>query len=297
MAPQSSTRPVVVGYDGSRPSEAALQWAARAAAHSKRRLVVLHAAERVNYPEEVSSGLEKAPEVVSEAKQIADHGAKNIAANFPELDVETSGSLLSAKVALGEASRQAAMVVVGDRGRGRVRMLLLGSTAYALAGYSRCPVVVVRDGDTDFPGPNRPVLVGVNGTGGSDRAVDAAAGPAREWDAPLALATTWNPPEPDPWERGPAGYRSVTEVSAALQATAERINDEALERVRSANQDLQVRGSVIQDHAVDGLAQAAEEAGLLVMGTRGHGNLVGAILGSTTLGVLQQATVPVMTVD
>lgn len=297
MASHSSARPVVVGYDGSGPSEEALQWAARAAAHSGRRLLVLHAAGRVSYPQDVSSGLDRAPEVVAEAKEIAGHGAGKVAESFPELDVETSGSLLSAKVALREVSTHAAMVVLGNRGRGRVRTLLLGSTAYALAGYARCPVVIIRDGNTDMPGPDRPVVVGVNGTGGSDRAVDAAVDVAGEWDAPLVLATTWVPPEPDLWEQGPAGYRSVAEASAAYQETAGRINAEAVKRVRSVNPDLQVHASVIQAHPVDGLAQAAGEAGLLVMGTRGHGSLIGALLGSTTLGVLHQATVPVMTVD
>ncbi len=61
--------------------------------------------------------------------------------------------------------------------------------------------------------------------------------------------------------------------------------------------DLQVSGSVLRAHATDALVDAAEEAGLLVLGTRGHGSLAGAILGSTSLGVLSRATTAIMIVE
>lgn len=297
MTSQSATHPVVVGYDGSPPSEAALQWAARAAEHKNRTLVVLHAAERITYTQDAGSGVWKAEDVLAEAKEVAGHGRDTVLESFPELDVETAGSLFSAKVALGEMSTHASMLVLGSHGRGRVGTLVLGSTAYATAGYSRCPVVVVSDGATQLPTAERPVVVGINGTGGSDRAVDAALEAAREWGVPLRLATTWAPAPPNQWNRGPAGYNSAEEASADYQAAAEKAHAEAPERISSANEDVEVQGTVIEAHPVDGLVEAAKHGGLLVLGTRGHGTLAGALLGSTTLGVLHQATSPIMIVD
>ncbi len=257
---------------------------------------MLHAGERITYTQDAGSGLWDKKDAIAEAKEIAQHGADTVAETFPDLAVETVGSLYTAKVALGEMSTHAAMMVLGSQGRGRIGTAFLGSTSYAIAGYVRCPVVIVRDGTAELPGPDRPVIVGINGTGGSGRAVQAAIEVAREWNAPLELITTWAPAPPDPWNRGPVGYKSSEAATADYLDHAEQGNADALAEVQDANSDLEVTGRLIQAHPVDGLVEAAE-GGLLVLGTRGHGSLAGAILGSTTLGVLHQSTSPVMVVD
>jgi nucleotide-binding universal stress UspA family protein len=43
-----------------------------------------------------------------------------------------------------DESETADMLVVGSRGRGGFRSMLLGSVAHALSAHARCPVVVVR---------------------------------------------------------------------------------------------------------------------------------------------------------
>ncbi|MGB5952193.1 MAG: universal stress protein [Ornithinimicrobium sp.] len=297
MESPSRVLPIVVGYDGSEPSEAALQWAAHAADHRGLSLVVMHAAERITYTQDAGSGLWKTEEVFAEAKEVAQHGKDKVLEHYPDVNVETAGSLFSAKVALGEASTHASMMVLGSHGRGRIGTLLLGSTAYSIAAYARCPVVVVRDAASELPGPQRPVVVGINGHGGSEGALEAAVAMASDWSAPLVLVTTWAPAPPDPWDKGPVGYNSTAEATADYRSTAERVNATALERVSSRHSDLDVEGKVLQGHAVDCLIEAANEGGLLVLGTRGHGPLAGAALGATSLEVLHRATSPIMIVD
>ncbi|MGB3828967.1 MAG: universal stress protein [Ornithinimicrobium sp.] len=294
MASVSASRPIVVGYDASPPSEAALQWAARAADQQKRTLVILHAAERISYTQDAGSGLWKAEDVIADAKETAGEGRNKVLEEFPDLEVDVAGSLFSAKVALGERSTTASMMVLGSHGRGRVGTLLLGSTAYSIAGYSRCPVVIIRDGGTTLPGADNPVVVGINGTGGSERAVDTAAEVAREWGAPLLLATVWSRPSGN---RKPAGYSSIEEAAADHRSAAEVANAEMLGRVATAHADLTVDGTVIEGHPVDALVEAGSKGGLLVVGTHGQGSLAGAVLGSTTLGVLSHSTAPIMVAD
>jgi len=296
MTSSQKARSVVVGYDESAPSEAALQWAARAAEHQGRGLTILHAAERITYTQDAGSGLWDKRDVMGQAEEVAQRGASTVAKTYPDLPVQVAGSLFSAKVALGEMSTQASMIVLGSQGKGRIGTALLGSTAYAIAGYSRCPVVIVRDGEALLPGPDRPVFVGINGTGGSGRAVATAVEVAQEWDAPLVLITTWAPAAPDPWNRGPVGYSSPEAATKDYKAKAERTSAEALEEIKAEHGDITVEARLVQAHPTDGLVNAAD-GGLLILGTRGHGSLAGAILGSTTLGVLHQTTSPVMVVD
>lgn len=295
MSPKPHSRQVVVGYDASSPSEAALKWAARAADHRELPLLVLHAAERIMYTQDAGSGIWDKDRALADAKDIAQGGAERVTAAFPNLTVKTAGSLFTAKVALGEVSTNSSMMVLGSNGRGKIGSFLLGSTAYAIAGYARCPVVIVQDGSDKLPGPDRPIVVGVNGTPGSERAIETAVDIAHEWGAPLALVSTWAPAEP--WTNGPAGYTSVAQASKDYQESAEKINAETVARVAEEHQGLTVTGTVVKDKPVEGLVKTAAGGGLLVVGKRGYGSFVGSTVGSTTLGVLNQAKLPIMVVD
>lgn len=142
---------IVVGIDGSVPSDAALNWAAQEATLSRRPLVIAHAAP---FPAASGSswlgsmGIDPAlvhEQLRTESRTLLDTATERIAAAHPDLVVHTSMRLADPRQALLDLSAEAHLVVVGSRGLGPMRSFLLGSVSLALSKQSACPVVVVRD--------------------------------------------------------------------------------------------------------------------------------------------------------
>jgi nucleotide-binding universal stress UspA family protein len=77
-----------------------------------------------------------------------------------------------------------------------------------------------------------------------------------------------------------------------LVAWGERLVERALEPVRARRPDLRIETRVESGHPVDVVTRAADEADLLVLGSRGHGRVVGTVLGSVSLHLLLQARRP-----
>lgn len=216
--------------------------------------------------------------------------------SHPNLETDITTSLAGPTMALDEASTSAELVVVGSHGRGRVGSVLLGSTAYATSGHARCPVVVVRDGHSEPPGPDRPVVVGSDGSVGGDRAVTEAAEVALRWGAELHVVTTWAPPPPNPWGLPPLGFDSLQEAVEDRREGAQRAAAMTAESLGEDHPELVIHTLTPEAHPDDGLLEAAETAGIVVLGSRGHGMLSGMVLGSTSRSVLHHTRTPVMIV-
>src|SRR4051794_7669211 len=159
---------VVVGVDGSERSLTAAEWAAGQAARRHLPLLILHAYQvpfvgqpEYEYPPEV------AVSVRTRAAQLLSDLVGALARSHPAVECTTSLVEGDPRSALVDASRGAALTVVGSRGGGRLRGLLLGSVALYLASHGRSPVAVVPAAGT----PDGPVVVGVDGSHSSDAAV------------------------------------------------------------------------------------------------------------------------------
>jgi nucleotide-binding universal stress UspA family protein len=133
--------PVLVGVDGSELSELAVGHAAEEAARRGVPLVLAH----------VSAGGagRAAPEqpagVGEEAERLLAGTAETVRRRHPELAVSAHVLRVGEPAsALVEASADAALVVVGSRGRGGFVGLLLGSVSQALVQHARCPVLVAH---------------------------------------------------------------------------------------------------------------------------------------------------------
>ncbi len=295
MTTQTEHRPIVVGYDTSDTAHAALHWAGSIADSEGAEVNVVFAAQPqlIAYASTASYGLWPSIEEQTFAEEIAREGAQRLEATHPHVPISTTASLDSPTVALDKASRNASLVVVGSHGRGRVGSVMLGSTAYALSGHARCPVIVVRDAEAPLPGADHAIVVGSDGSQSSDRAVAAAADLAARWNAPLLVVTAC--PAPDmPWGRPPPGFASLEAFTEERIGTATLTNQASL---RTAQQTVpHALGIVIEGRPEDAVMQADPNAAMLVLGSRGHGGLAGALLGSTARNVLHQTSKPVMIV-
>lgn len=136
------TLPILIGVDGSETSIEALRTAGRLGAALD--LPILAVTTWVIDP--VWGGyLPVDPDTPEDLAQ--DLLARTVATAFdgePPVDLETRTLYGPAATALVDASREASMLVVGSRGLGGFRGMLLGSVSTACVQHAHCPVLVIR---------------------------------------------------------------------------------------------------------------------------------------------------------
>jgi nucleotide-binding universal stress UspA family protein len=140
---------IVVGIDGSAHSRRALEWAMREAGLRQTPLTVLIVHQvlsgtfsniAVLYPadEELSAAAKEAARKETQEVLDALDGAR------PPTVTVTGMSGLPAE-GLIQASEDAELVVVGSRGAGGFKRLMLGSVSSQVSQHAHCPVVIVPD--------------------------------------------------------------------------------------------------------------------------------------------------------
>lgn len=155
MAPDRTPR-IVVGVEGSDGSRAALRWAIDEAHYRSSTVVVVTAYLPTYVPAAPDFGYVPldATDLVDEVRKMQDEVVAEVVARFGELRVPLEQQLLKGRAAetLIAASQGASLLVVGNRGRGGFRGLLLGSVSQHTAHHAGCPVVIVRsDMHLDVP--------------------------------------------------------------------------------------------------------------------------------------------------
>ncbi|WP_406054656.1 universal stress protein [Kribbella sp. NBC_00889] len=140
------TPSIVAGYDGSPASETAVWWAAAEAERRHANLRVTYAVSLplINAP----LGIPSVPLPTDLLRDAAEHLvaelAQRIRETHPRLAVDAIVTFAGAAHTLLREATSAVLIVVGSRGRGAFRGLLLGSTSRALVHHPPCPVAVVR---------------------------------------------------------------------------------------------------------------------------------------------------------
>lgn len=128
-----------------------------------------------------------------------------------------------------------------------------------------------------------PVVVGVDGSADSKRALQWAVEYARRFEAPVHAVTVWEKPIP---------YAARVVFTEDDEGRSRAMLDETVREVLGEHSG--VVQQVRQDHPARALVGASESAQLLVVGSRGHGSFVGILLGSTSQYCVQHARCPVV---
>jgi nucleotide-binding universal stress UspA family protein len=189
VTPSESSRPVVVGIDG---SKAALQAAIWAVDEALTRDVPLRLIATVQHGMGSDGHLDDAAPEVEYARNCLRDASAAIEPTGASVTVDTAILAGPAEAALIAESREASLLVVGSVGIGRVAKTFLGSTAAEVAAHAYCPVAVIRDHGT----LRRPdflwIAVGTTAVRDDQRAVEAALREAQVRGVPLLVVGVWD---------------------------------------------------------------------------------------------------------
>jgi len=279
----SSKQPIVVGVDQAASSRAALEWGARRAERFHVPLLLVHVIP--DYL--VSSGSMEFHVVQDAIAGLLESEATRARELAPTSEVRTRLILGETVRVLAELSHHAAMVVVGTDRTADVHGEGFGAVNLQIAMISRCPVAVIPVHPTTG---HAGVVVGIDGSPHSMEAAHFAAEEALGSGAELTLIHA---------SRTHSGWLTSSTLGpwiATRDHTAGRmILESAVTSLRARYIHLTVCDRLETENApAKALIDAAHDAQMLVVGSRGSGAVQHALMGSVTQDVLLHVPCPLI---
>jgi nucleotide-binding universal stress UspA family protein len=133
---------------------------------------------------------------------------------------------------------------------------------------------------------SRRIVVGIDGSPSSIAALQWAANQAKLTGAALEVLMTWEWPTSYGWSIVPDGYDPAQDCEKALH--------EAVAPIRESDPGLSITTTVLEGHPAPILVKASRGADLVVVGSRGHGEFAGMLLGSVSEHCVSNAHCPVL---
>lgn len=134
------------------------------------------------------------------------------------------------------------------------------------------------------------IVVGVDGSKGSVRALEFALDEARIRGAEVKAVAAWHVP---PAYGMGTGWYAVPLDPTSYEKIAETALEESLEQAHAAESGVSVTPVLKEGQAADVLVAEAQDADLLVVGSRGLGGFKGLLLGSVSQQCAHHARCPV----
>lgn len=283
---------VVVGIDGSDAALGAARWAADFAARHALGLTLLHAIPRLDW-----HFATVAPPAATEGSNAGDAALAAaetaVRSTHPDLAIHAAAVKGAVATVLADASESARLLVVGT---GAADHRALGGHAVRIVHRAQCPVVVWRPPVVKRTGKPLPVVVGVDESEASTRALAEAFDIAAALHAPLTVAHMWDlSAAVGMGDLG--GQGNMDWPLLDLLQTQQRQRMDALvapfaKKYRNAHVN-----KVFDDVSpARGLTDLSREAQLVVVGSHGGGRLADTILGSVSQNLIHHAECPVLVV-
>lgn len=283
---------IVVGLDGSPESMSAAHWAAHDAQLRDLPLHLVHAftvpvVGTMGYT--VPTGLTDS--LYAAGEQLLADATKQLHVLHPDLEITHRLVQADPRPALVEASRDAALTVVGNRGGGRIPEVILGSVALHVTAHAHAPVAVIPTAAAARTGG--PIRLGVDGSRVSEAAVAVAFDEADRRRAPLQAVIVWDD----------ADLRGLVAAGTPLDLLEDdkehALLAEQLAGWRDKYPDVAVEPVVRRGRAAAALLRTdADEPPpqMIVVGSRGRGGFTGLLLGSTSHSLIGHSRWPVLVV-
>ena len=280
---------IYVGTDGSAGAAAALRWAAREGELRNLPVTAVVAWDFLNQAR--PSGADEFDPTYSEEDALAVLHEWVVSAVGPDR-ASTIGRISVCDLpwrALVETSREADLLVVGARGTGGFLGLRIGSVSEHVLQQASCPVAVIHDDARAGEAVTEErIVVGVDGSETATRALAWALDEARARNARVRLVSAWLAPI--------MAYPGAMEGADIFQKAADEI-------LRDAERDADAHGLThpIEREATAGgaasaLIDAARDATLVVVGSRGLSRARELVLGSVSHQVVHHAGCPVVVI-
>jgi nucleotide-binding universal stress UspA family protein len=297
---RSARLTVLLTTDGSRQAHAALAfaaavpWAGIATAHT----VLARGGIPIGpWPADIwVAGMSDAPDralkrEISRTRRIVRH-------RWPDMTVSAMNTPPIEAIIAEARHRRAGVIVVGSRGLGYARRLMLGSVSRGVVRRAGCPVLVVK-------GRRRRIRRLVLATDGSPNASRALGFLLARLEPPagarVKVVRVLEPVLPPTRALLPAPIRRAVLASAAslnAKRTRQARREVSQAAVLLKRAGWRARGVVREGVPLAEVLReaAASRADLLVVGARGTGGLARLLLGSVAEGVLNHSPVPVLLV-
>ncbi|WP_406386393.1 universal stress protein [Streptomyces sp. NBC_01618] len=284
--------PLVSGVDGSESSLRAVDWAADEAALHGLSLRLVYASRWEQYEGAALALALGRPSERALADRIAEVTAERVRRRHPEVDVSADVTPEDAVIALLHEGRNAEALITGERGRGGLTGLLLGSVSLAVAARAPCPVIVVRGDRAGIEGGHGRILLGVGEPEGGSAAVRFAFREAGARGCELDAVRAWRCPSHDRADHP----RTVDEPHLYWKERAATLIDEAVAETVREHPTVRLHSAAVEGTAAKVLVRRSAAADLIVVGAHRRRGYLGLQLGRVAHALLHHADCPVAVV-